>query len=96
MLVNASSLSPSTPEDQEEQAEEEEKAIDLGVVDDSVEVSTLTPLTTMDSTEIPPEYLSPTEKPLVSARFGHRKPPKSTPEGINPHSPCFTYFVNVN
>ena len=96
MLVNASSLSPSTPEDQEEQAEEEEKAIDLGVVDDSVEVSTLTPLTTMDSTEIPPEYLSPTEKPLVSARFGHRKPPKSTPEGINPHSPSFTYFVDVN
>ena len=27
------------------------------------------------------EYLSPAEKPLVSERFGHRKPAKASPEG---------------
>ncbi|GKV45241.1 hypothetical protein SLEP1_g52350 [Rubroshorea leprosula] len=31
------------------------------------------PLRRMDSSEIPMEILSPAEKPLVSARFGHRK-----------------------
>ncbi|KAF9614111.1 hypothetical protein IFM89_015373 [Coptis chinensis] len=35
-----------------------------------------------DSTEIPNEILPlSTEKPLVSVRFGHRKPVKSSPEG---------------
>ncbi|MED6144877.1 hypothetical protein PIB30_019666 [Stylosanthes scabra] len=63
-----------TPQQQEDQVE---KAIDIGVVEDSA----LIPLKSIDK-EIPPEYLiSPMEKPLVSARFGHRKPPKSIPEG---------------
>uniref|UniRef100_A0A2P2JAM4 DUF4408 domain-containing protein n=2 Tax=Rhizophora mucronata TaxID=61149 RepID=A0A2P2JAM4_RHIMU len=33
-----------------------------------------------DSLEISPEILSSPEKPLVSARFGHRKPLKASPE----------------
>ncbi|XP_061363057.1 uncharacterized protein LOC133306709 [Gastrolobium bilobum] len=53
-----------------EEQEEEEKAIDPGM-----------PLMRMDSTEFPPEYPSPTEKPLISAKFGHRKTLKSNTEG---------------
>ncbi|KAJ7946915.1 Cotton fiber expressed protein [Quillaja saponaria] len=44
-------------------------------------VSTWITLKRLDSAEIPPDYLSPAEKPLVSARFGHRKPLKASPEG---------------
>ncbi|XP_015943301.1 uncharacterized protein LOC107468506 [Arachis duranensis] len=54
----------------QEQEEEVEKTIDLGVVEESA----LIPLKSIDS-EIPPG------KPLVSARFGQRRPPKSIPEG---------------
>lgn len=44
--------------------------------------STWTPsLQRRDSSEIPSDYSSEPEKPLVSARFGHRKPVKSSPEG---------------
>jgi hypothetical protein len=35
----------------------------------------------MDSSEIPSEVLFTPEKPLVSARFGHRKPVKASTEG---------------
>ncbi|GLT33483.1 hypothetical protein SLA2020_080700 [Shorea laevis] len=41
------------------------------------------PLRRMDSSEIPMEILLPVEKPLVSARFGHRKlVNKASPEGF--------------
>lgn len=44
--------------------------------------STWTPsLQRGDSSEIPSDYSSEPEKPLVSARFSHRKPVKSSPEG---------------
>lgn len=58
--------------------DEDEKGID----DVGME-STWTLLERMDSPEIPAEYLLPTEKPLVSSRFAHRKPLKASPEGIN-------------
>lgn len=53
--------------------EEEEK----GIIYDGKES---TWITRMDSTEL--DSLLLPEKPLVSARFGHRKPPKSSPDGI--------------
>ncbi|XP_028788697.1 uncharacterized protein LOC114744694 [Neltuma alba] len=56
--------------------EEEEKEID-----DGIESKSWTPLRRMDSPEIPVDDLLPPEKPLVSARFGHRRPPKSSPDG---------------
>ncbi|MED6182423.1 hypothetical protein PIB30_028285 [Stylosanthes scabra] len=66
-----------TLQQEEEDEEEVEKEIDVGVVEESA----LIPLKSIDK-EISPEYLiSPMEKPLLSARFGHRKPPKSIPEG---------------
>ncbi|XP_057961324.1 uncharacterized protein LOC131153197 [Malania oleifera] len=43
--------------------------------------STWTPPSRSDSTEIPTGYLSPAEKPPVSARFNHRKSVKASPEG---------------
>ncbi|KAK4271444.1 hypothetical protein QN277_020143 [Acacia crassicarpa] len=58
-----------------EDEEEEEKGIDDGTE------STWTWLNRMDSPEIPGDDLSPPEKPLVSARFGHRRPPKASPDG---------------
>lgn len=39
------------------------------------------PLLRRESSEIPLECLLSTEKPLVSSRFGHRKPIKASPEG---------------
>ncbi|KAK7327958.1 hypothetical protein VNO77_22051 [Canavalia gladiata] len=65
VLVNGSAVV-----EEEEEEEEEKKVIEEEMA-----------LTRTDSTDIPPDYLSPTEKPLVSARFGHRKPPKSSCEG---------------
>ncbi|XP_054803950.1 uncharacterized protein LOC129307107 [Prosopis cineraria] len=49
-------------------------------VDDGME-STRTPLNRVDSPEIRLDHLLSPEKPLVSARFGHRKPPKTSPDG---------------
>lgn len=57
----------------------EEEGIDHG----------MTSLKRMDSSEIPLDWLSTTEKPLVSARFGHRRPPRFTPDGINSLSLSF-------
>jgi hypothetical protein len=50
-----------------QEPEEETKEIDLGIVQ----------LKRMDS----PENLPPVDKPLLSARFTHRKPLKFSPEG---------------
>lgn len=80
MLVNGS---PAVDE------EEEVKEIDHGI--NSVEDSTW-----INSSEIPPEYLSPMEKPLLSARFGHRKPIKSSPEGIKRFSSFFFFCLIIN
>lgn len=44
--------------------------------------STWIPPKRMDSSENLPELLPPSEKPLVSARFSHRKPVRASPEGI--------------
>ncbi|XP_027338854.1 uncharacterized protein LOC113852707 isoform X2 [Abrus precatorius] len=67
VLVNGSDA---VEEAEDEGDEEEKKVIDEGMT-----------LMRTDSTEIAPEYLYPDEKPLVSARFGHRKPPKASYEG---------------
>ncbi|KAI9121529.1 hypothetical protein K1719_008562 [Acacia pycnantha] len=60
---------------EDEEEEEEEKGIDDGIE------PTWTRLNWMDSPEITGDDLSPPEKPLVSARFGHRRPPKASPDG---------------
>lgn len=70
--------------------DEDEKEIDDGM--DSME-STWTSLESMDSSEIPWDYLSPTEKPLVSARFGHRKPPKASPDGTDLFFSVYLFMI---
>ncbi|CAL0334386.1 unnamed protein product [Lupinus luteus] len=59
--------------------EEVVKEIDNGI--NAVQESTSTLLKKINSTEIPPEYLLLNEKPLLSARFTHRKPQKSNQQG---------------
>ncbi|OIW13667.1 hypothetical protein TanjilG_08009 [Lupinus angustifolius] len=59
--------------------EEVVKEIDNGM--NTVQESTSTLLKSINSTEIPPEYLLFNEKPLLSARFTHRKPHKSNQQG---------------
>ncbi|KAF2305100.1 hypothetical protein GH714_001782 [Hevea brasiliensis] len=57
---------------------------DYGGMESTVVVaedSTWIPPKGMDSSENLPELLLPSEKPLVSARFGHRKPVRASPEG---------------
>ncbi|KAI4299302.1 hypothetical protein L6164_032771 [Bauhinia variegata] len=54
---------------------------DLKGIDDQSFKSTWTPIKRMDSSEFTSEYLPTEEKPLISARFGHRKPLKASPEG---------------
>ncbi|KAJ9136228.1 hypothetical protein P3X46_033325 [Hevea brasiliensis] len=54
----------------------------MEVEDDfAISKSTWIPPKGMDSSENLPELLLPSEKPLVSARFGHRKPVRASPEG---------------
>lgn len=66
-----------------EDEEEETKEIDIGM-----------PLKRINSTEIAPEYPSPIDKPLVSARFSHRKPLKFSPEGIS--NSQLIFFSKIN
>lgn len=58
----------------------DDAALDVGNYGDA---ATWTPLQRTDSLEIPTEFdlLAEKEKPLVSARFVHRKPIKASPEG---------------
>ncbi|GAU33516.1 hypothetical protein TSUD_386610 [Trifolium subterraneum] len=65
-VINTVTVDASPPSPKQE-PEEETKEIDLGILK----------LKRMDS----PENLSPVDKPLVSARFTHRKPLKFSPEG---------------
>ncbi|KAI4296635.1 hypothetical protein L6164_036580 [Bauhinia variegata] len=51
-------------------------------IEDRAVSSTWTQIKRMDSPEFPSEYLSRAERPLVSARFSHRKPLKASPEGV--------------
>ncbi|KAK2644177.1 hypothetical protein Ddye_019372 [Dipteronia dyeriana] len=62
---------------------EEEKSVVVvgGGVVVGLENATWTPPRRMDSSEIHNDYDLTAEKPLVSARFGHRKPIKGSPEG---------------
>ncbi|EEF40921.1 uncharacterized protein LOC8281755 [Ricinus communis] len=58
----------------------------LEVVEDKdedfvISKSTWVPSKRIDPSESQPELLIPAEKPLISARFGHRKPVKASPEG---------------
>lgn len=64
----------------EDEDEEEDKFVTSG--------SAWTPPIRSDSLEI----LLPAEKPLVSARFGHRKPVKSNPEGTSSSHFSSTFF----
>jgi hypothetical protein len=58
-----------------QEPEEETKEIDLGILQ----------LKRMES----PENLPPIDKPLLSARFTHRKPLKFNPEGT------YTYCIKI-
>ncbi|XP_050215207.2 uncharacterized protein LOC126666245 [Mercurialis annua] len=49
--------------------------------DFTISQSTWIPSKKIQSSENLPELLIPAEKPLVSSRFGHRKPVKGSPEG---------------
>ncbi|KAK1556869.1 hypothetical protein Q3G72_013682 [Acer saccharum] len=62
---------------------EEEKSVVFvgGAVSVGLENATWTPPRRMDSSEILADYDLTAEKPPVSARFGHRKPVKASPEG---------------
>ncbi|KAK3188091.1 hypothetical protein Dsin_027652 [Dipteronia sinensis] len=62
---------------------EEKKSVVVvgGAVVVGLENASWTPPRRMDSSEIHTDYDLTAEKPLVSARFGHRKPIKASPEG---------------
>ena len=50
-----------------------------------------------EMTEIPSEVLLPAEKPSVSSRFSHRKPPKANLEGIISFLICLnSCFFKIN
>jgi hypothetical protein len=65
-----------------QEPEEETKEIDLGILQ----------LKRMES----PENLPPIDKPLLSARFTHRKPLKFNPEGTYCIKILFFFFPLIN
>ncbi|OMO76554.1 hypothetical protein CCACVL1_15583 [Corchorus capsularis] len=61
--------------------EESNVEVEDGFDEFAISKSEWVPPTRMDSSEIPPDVLFPSEKPPASSRFGHRKPVKANPEG---------------
>lgn len=62
--------------------EDKSVVVNGGAVEAVYEDAACTPPKRTNSSDILTEYGLVAEKPLVSARFGHRKPVKASPEGI--------------